>query len=392
VSDYDVAVVGLGALGSAAAWQLARRGLRVIGFDRYPLGHTNGASHGDSRIIRLSYHTPAYVRSAATAFDCWAELEAESGQQLITPAGGVDVFPPGAAIDVRDYTGSLDAAGVDYDLLDPGASTARWPGLAVPDGSVVLHQARTGIVAAGLGVRVMHRQARRHGADLRESCPVRSVRENADGDGVLVTTAGGERHRAGHVVVATDGWANQLLPGDLPLTTTQEYVVHFAVPTGSHRPGRFPVWIWMDDPSYYGFPSFGNDFGEDFGDTVKVGQDCGGQEVDPDHRPGEDGEYLARMAAFVRRTVPGAGPAVRTTRCLYTLTPDRDFVLGPVPGHERVLVALGAAHGFKFAAWFGAALADLVQTGGTELEIGDFAVDRPALSSPVAAANRRWLT
>lgn len=389
-APYDVAVVGLGALGSAAAWQSARRGLRVIGFDRYPLGHVNGASHGDSRIIRLSYHTPAYVRSAAAAYAAWAELEVESGQRLITPCGGADIFPPGAAINSDDYTTSLDAVGVEYDVLDPVASAARWPGLAVPDGSTVLHQADTGIVAAGLGVRVLQRQARLRGADLREHCPVSLVRETADGEGVLVRTADGEQYRAGHVVVAADSWTNQVLPEtSVPLTTTQEYVVHFAVPPRSHEVGSFPVWIWMDDPSYYGFPSYGED-------SVKVGQDCGGQEIDPDHRPSlsaeDDTEYLARLAAFVRRTVPRAGPPIRSTRCLYTLTPDRDFVLGPLPGHPRVLVALGAAHGFKFAPWFGAALADLVQTGETALEIGDFAVDRPALSSPAAAANRRWLT
>jgi sarcosine oxidase len=390
VSDpvYDVAVVGLGALGSAAAWQLARRGLRVIGLERFPLGHPYGASHGDSRIIRLSYHTPSYVRSAAAAFDAWADLERESRQRLITPAGGADVFPPGAAIDAHDYTASMDAAGVPYDVLDAEASRARWPALAVPDGSVVLHQARTGIVAAGLGVSVLQRQARRHGADLRENCLVTRI-EDGDND-VLVTTSRGERYRAGYVVAAADGWTNRLLGAepvglDLPLTTTQEYVVHFAVPPGSHPPGEFPVWIWMDDPSYYGFPSYGEA-------SVKVGQDCGGRPVDPDRRPGEDREYLARLTDFVRRTIPGAGPVTRTTACLYTLTPDRDFVLGPLAGHGRVLLALGAAHGFKFAPWFGAALADLVQTGRTRLEIEAFATDRAELVSADPLASRsRWL-
>lgn len=396
VSDpqYDVAVVGLGALGSATAWQLARRGLRVIGLDRFPLGHPYGASHGDSRIIRLSYHTPSYVRSAAAAFEAWAELEQESGQQLITPTGGADIFPPDAAIDVHDYTASMDAAGVGYDVLDAAGSAARWPALAVPDGSVVLHQARTGIVAAGRGVSVMQRQAQRRGAELRDNCLVTRV-EDGD-DGVLVTTARGERYRAGHVVLTTDGWTNALLGEGLfgetagrglPLTTTQEYVVHFAVPPRSHSPGQFPVWIWMDDPSYYGFPSY-------LEASVKVGQDCGGLEVDPDRRPDPDPQYRsysARLTAFVRRTIPDAGPAIRITPCLYTLTPDRDFVLGPLPGRKRVLLALGAAHGFKFAPWFGAALADLVQKGATALEIDAFAVDRPALRASEAAAKRRWL-
>ncbi len=393
-TEYDVAVIGLGALGSAAAWQLARRGSRVIGLDRFGLGHTRGASHGESRIIRLSYHTPSYVRSAAAAFDAYAELSADAGEQLVTECGGADVFPAGAAIDVRDYVGSLDAVGVPFDLLDAGAARARWPGLAVPADGIVLHQARTGIVAAGRTVAALHRQARAHGADLRDNCAVSGIHE--DGTGVVVATAGGDRYRVGSVVLATDGWTNELLAGDgdgigsgalgpagLPLTTTEEYVVHFAVEPGSHAPGRFPVWIWMDDPSYYGFPSFGEA-------SVKVGQDCGGEPIDPSAPPTRDEKYLARLTEFVRSTVPGAGSAIRVTRCLYTLTPDRDFVLGPLPGHDRVLVALGAAHGFKFAPWFGAALADLARDGGTELEIAGFAADRPGLTA--GSGERRWLS
>ena len=138
----------------------------------------------------------------------------------------------------------------------------------------------------------------------------------------------------------------------------------------------------MDDPSIYGFPSFREA-------SVNVGQDCGGREIDPQAPPGDDAEYQARLTEFVRSSIPGAGPAIRVTRCLYTLTPDRDFVLGPLPGHDRVLVALGAAHGFKFAPWFGAALADLARDGGTALEIADFAADRPALVA--GSAERRWL-
>ena len=381
----DVAVVGLGALGSAAAWQLARRGRSVVGFERHAAGHRLGASHGDSRIIRLSYHTPAYVRAAARAYAGWAELEREAGERLVTRTGGVDVFPEDAAIDLVPYPASLEAAGVAYELLDAGDAARRWPGLAVPGGAVVLHQEATGIVAADRAGAALRRRAAAHGAVLRERTPVVGLRRAADG--VEVRTADGGLSRAGHVVVAVDAWTNDVLAmleePPLPVVVTQEHVVHFAVDPGTHGPGRFPVWIWMDDPSYYGFPAFGEP-------TVKVGRDCGGAEVSPDGARVPDPAYVEDLTEFVRRTVPGAGPAVRVTPCLYTLTPDRDFVLGEVT--DRVLVALGAAHGFKFAPWFGRTLAELVAGDATTSPLEALAPRRERLTAPAAtAAERSWL-
>ncbi len=382
----DVLVVGLGALGSATSWQLARRGVRVVGLERFELGHVRGASHGDSRIIRLSYHTPAYVRAARQAYTDWAEVEADSGRRLVLRCGGVDVFPAGAAIDVADYTSSMDAERVPFEVLDASRSRERWPGLTVPDGATVLHQESTGIVPAGLGTATLQERARAHGAVLHERC---EVVELADlGDSVLATCADGSAYEAASAVVTADAWTNAVLAGldiRLPLTVTKEHVVHFDV-SGSadlHRPGAFPVWIWMDDPSFYGFPTYGEP-------SVKVGQDCGGRPVDPDTRDfAPDPDYLRLMRDTVRERIPGAGEVTRVTTCLYTLTPDRDFVAGVVPGHPRVAVGLGAAHGFKFAPWLGGALADLATTGRTDREVAAFALDRPALTDPAAPA--RWL-
>jgi len=386
-TSADVVVVGLGGLGSAAAWQLARRGARVIGLERFEFGHVRGASHGDSRIIRLSYHTPGYVRAAAEAYADWAELEADSGRALVLRCGGVDVFPDGAAIDARDYTASLTVAGVPFTTMDAAAARERWPALAVPPGSLVLHQEQTGIVPATLAAATMRQRAAAHGALLRERSPVLTLRET-DG-GVEVECADGSRVRAGSAVVTADAWTNQVLaglPASLPLTVTKEHAVHFDVPARSeaaHATGAFPVWIWMDDPSYYGFPSYGEA-------TVKVGQDCGGLPVDPDTRDFEaDPGYVTAMRAFVGRLVPAAGGVRRVTTCLYTLTPDRDFVVGPVPGHEAVVVGLGAAHGFKFAPWFGRVLADLATSGTTGSDVEAFRLDRAALTDPAAVPH--WL-
>ena len=139
----------------------------------------------------------------------------------------------------------------------------------------------------------------------------------------------------------------------------------------------------MDEPSFYGFPCYGEA-------TVKAAQDCGGPETDPDDRPDNvDEGLLGVLAGHLARMLPGAGRPVRSVRCLYTLTPDRDFVLGPVPGHPSVVVGLGAAHGFKFAPTFGRLLADLATTGTTATDLSTFRLDRPALTDPDYAAH--WL-
>jgi sarcosine oxidase len=395
---FDVVVIGLGGLGSATAWQLARRGFAVLGLEQFELGHVRGASHGDSRIVRMSYHTPLYVAAARRAYSDWAQLEADSGVGLVIPCGGIDVFPVGAAIDPSDYVESMTAAGVRFDVWDASVSQQRFPGVRVPEGATVLHQEHTGMVPAGLATRTMQDRARAHGAQLRDRVRVTAVRDLSEGGpddpddpdgGCEVECEDGTVYRCRSVVVTADAWTNDVLAGldvRVPLTVTKEHVVHFDV-SGSperHAQQAFPVWIWMDDPSFYGFPSYGEA-------SVKVGQDCGGVPVDPDLRTFDpDPEYLERMREFVSRTIPGAGDVVRVTTCLYTLTPDRDFVVGRVPGHPRVSVGLGAAHGFKFAPWFGRVLADLAtDQSDPDDDLSVFALDRAALTDGATVAH--WL-
>jgi sarcosine oxidase len=383
--QVDYVVVGLGALGSAAAMELAARGHEVVGLERFELGHDRGASHDTSRILRHSYHTPAYVRLTREAYADWARLEEAAGVELVTRVGGLDLFPPLAAIPAIDYTTSLDEVGVDYELLDPGGVAARWPQFRLPNGTVALHQADAAVVPAGRGTRVLQEQARRHGADLRERTPVLGV-EDLGGHGISVATTSGSL-RCRRLVVCADAWVNDVLAGlgaHVPVEVTLEQVTYFEPPDPSAFAGdRMPLWIWMDDPSYYGFPCYGEA-------TVKAAQDCGGPRIVPDRRTSErDAAMEARLAAFVGGLLPDAGAPVRSLRCQYTLTPDRDFVLSVVPGHESVVVGLGAAHGFKFAPTFGRLLADLAVDGVTTSDISAFGMDRRALTDPDFDAH--WL-
>jgi len=383
--QVDYVVVGLGGLGGAACWELARRGHSVVGLERFELGHSRGASHDSSRILRHSYHNAGYVRLTMEAYDDWARLERESGETLVTRVGGLDLFPPNPAAGRGDYTASMDEVGVRYGMLDVGEVARRWPQFRLPAGTVAVHQTDASIVHAALSTRVLQEQARRHGAQLRANSPVVGLHDRGAA-GLEVRTPDGAV-RCDGVVVTADAWVNDVLGHlgvRLPVEVTLEQVTYFAPERPEDfAPGRMPLWIWMGDPSFYGFPTYGEA-------TVKAAQDCGGPFVDPDNRTSEpDPEMQARLAGHMSAMLPGTGKPVRSVRCQYTLPPDRDFVLAPVPGDERVVVGLGAGHGFKFVPTFGRLLADLVSTGATTTDVTAYRMDRPALTEPDYA--RHWL-
>jgi sarcosine oxidase len=384
-TEVEYVVIGLGALGSATAWQLARRGTSVVGLEQFELGHARGASHDTSRIIRHSYHTPAYVDLTFAAYDDWADLESVSGQSFVTITGGVDLFPPDAAIPMETYTSSMAACDVEYDVLTVAQTRDRWPQFDLPAGTSVLHQARTGIVPAAASTAATQRLAAAAGATLVDRSPVTGLRDL--GDHLEVETSD-RTYRCRRVIVTADAWTNDILGQldvQLPLVVLQEQVTYLqpAEPT-AFAPERFPVWIWMDDPSFYGFPCYG-------ATTIKSAQDCGGHPVDPHTRSGDvEPEAERRLVDFVSHLMPGAGSAVVNSKtCLYTLTPDRDFAIGPLPGHDGVIVGLAAAHGMKFAPTFGRLLADVASSGRTDADITPFRLGRAALTEPVGSTS--WL-
>jgi sarcosine oxidase len=386
--EWDAIVVGLGAIGSAAAYWLARRhGDRVLGVEQFLLEHDNGASRDHSRIIRLSYHRPAYVRLARRAFATWEVVEDEARARVITRTGGLDVAPREAAIRLDDYARSMDAEGVPYEHLDGPEIGRRWPQWRLSDEHHGLFQADAGVADPNRANAAHRRLARERGATLRDRMPVTAVR---DAGGELEVTAGSETHRAGTVVLAADAWTNELLGHfgrRLPLTITQEQVTYFAAPRpDDFAPDRFPVWIWMDDPCFYGFPTYGEP-------GPKAAQDVGGREVTPATRTFDrDEAAFGRLASFLGRHLPGVlGPEIYTKTCLYTLTPDRDFVIDRLPDHPGVLVALGAAHGFKYASLLGRILAELAVDGTTPsaADIEGFRIDRPILLNPHPPTNFR---
>ncbi|MGH7536167.1 MAG: N-methyl-L-tryptophan oxidase [Gemmatimonadales bacterium] len=376
MKDYRYIVLGLGGFGSAAAYWLSRRaGADVLGIEQFELGHVRGESQDHSRIIRLSYHTPGYVELAKHAFRAWAEVERDAGEQLVLRTGGLDLGPRVSAIPISNYTDSMTAAGVPFEPLDAGEIMRRWPQWRLDDGIHGVFQAESGIAMAARGNAAHVRMARAHGATLLDRTPVEGVRPAG---GEIEVTAGGTTYRCHRLVIAAGAWSNHALGQlgvTLPLRVTQEQVTYFASPRlADFQPDRFPIWIWMDDPCFYGFPAFGEP-------GPKAGQDAGGQEVTADTRTFEvDQPARQRVVSFLERYLPSAvGPIIYTKTCLYTLTPDRDFVIDTVPGTPEACVAIGGGHGFKFASLIGRILSELAIDGRTDRDLTPFRIDRPIL-------------
>jgi len=387
-NEWDAIVVGLGAIGSGAAYWLSRRaGDRVLGLEQFELGHGRGAGQDHSRIIRLSYHRPDYVRLARRAYATWAEVEAESGRRIVTTTGGLDIGPYDGAIPLGDYIDAMTVEGVPFEHLDGPEIARRWPQWRLGEEHHGLFQADAGIVDPNRGNAAHQDLARAHGATLLEDSAVVALRPRADGT-TEVELANGTLHRAPVVILAADAWTNDLLASfdrRLPLTIIQAQVTYFAAPDPARfAPDRFPIWIWMDDPSFYGFPTYGEP-------GPKSAEDVGGDEVTPATRTFERNEVaFARLTAFLARHLPEQlGPEILTKTCLYTLTPDRDFVVDRLPDHPGVLVALGAAHAYKFASVLGRILSELALDGRTPSasEIDRFRIDRPLLleANPVTS-------
>ena len=271
----------------------------------------------------------------------------------------------------------MDAEGVPYEHLDAPEIMRRWPQWRLGDEHHGLFQAESGLVDPNRANDAHRRLARAHGATLLDRAPVTGL---ADTGGEFEVTAGGKRYRAANVILAADAWTNSLLAHmdrSLPLTITQEQVTYFAAPDpAAFAPDRFPIWIWMDEPCFYGFPTYGEP-------GPKGAQDVGGREVTPETRTFErDEAAFERLTAFMGRHLPGAlGPPIYTKTCLYTMPPDRDFVIDSVPDHPGLHVLLGAAHGFKYASLFGRIVVERIVDGASpsEADLTGFTIDRPIL-------------
>lgn len=378
MESFEVAVVGMGALGSAAAYHLARRGANVVAFEQYELGHVRGASHDTSRIVRTSYGASQYVRLAQSAYRDWADLEQESGERLLTITGGVVFLPIDGPYSAADFTSALQECDVPHELLTPAQVQERWPQFRVPENVEIVYTEDTGIAHAARTVATLQLRARALGADIRDRTAVEEI--IPDGEGVIVRTAHGDV-RAGKVIVAADAWTNTLLGplgAAIPLDIMQEQVTYFRPvdPEPLDRE-RFPVWIWEDDECYYGFPTYGEP-------TIKAARDMSNNRMSVQERTFVPSEKLTtELSEFVHGLIPDAGAELRTVTCQYALTPDRRFVLSPLQQYPDIIVGLAAGHGFKFTPAIGRILAELALDGETADDISGFVAPTPDAATAV---------
>jgi sarcosine oxidase len=373
-SRFDVIVIGLGGMGSASAYHLARRGKRVLGLEQFEPLHQQGSSHGLTRIIRLAYHEhPSYVPLLRRAYELWHDLEADAGRELLITTGSLEGGPEDGPM----FRGALEAAelhDIEHEVLDADAIVRRfpaWSGLA-PDMRVVF-QPDGGFLLAEETMAAHHAGASAAGAELRFGEAVTGWEPM--GDGVRVTTASGS-YEADRLVIAAGAWARQLVPRLGGVATPERQVLAWFTP---HRPeafavDRFPVFIIdVESGSWYGFPSHD-------GHGLKVGwYHHFGEEIDPDDpdrstRPDDEDA----LRGFVERHLPdAAGPTEMLRACIFTNTPDEHFIIDRLPDAPQVVVASPCSgHGYKFCSVVGEITADLAIDGATQHDIGLFALDR----------------
>jgi sarcosine oxidase len=371
VEQVEVAVVGSGVIGSAAARALAARGVQVVLLEQFELGHARGSSHGATRILRLSYPDPGYVRMAVTGREAWTRLQDEAGQELLVTTGGLDAGPAAGSC-----AAALGECGVAHSWLSAGEVSKRFPGVAARAGEQMLYQADSGVLLADRAVAALQRLAGRDGADIRPQTPVLGIEPR--GDRVLLRTPAGEIS-ARAAVIAAGGWCAGLLAGAVTrvprLTVTLQRIRYFAPRAAA---GSWPTLIeWSAAAAqWYTVPAAGGAPG------VKVGTHTPGPAVDPGSGPFAEIDPAAEEAAaqFVRERLPGLVPdGIGAETCLYTMTPDEHFVIdreGPV-----VVGGGGSGHAFKFGPLLGEMLADLALGRATRIPRSRFALGRPALQS-----------
>lgn len=380
----DVIVVGLGAMGSATLYQLARRRARVIGIDRFAPPHDRGSSHGESRITRQAIgEGEEYVPFVLRSHEIWRELEAGTGESLFLAVGGLILGRPAGRARHHgqvDFVGRTIASArryrIAHEVLDAGQVQERFPPFRLTGDEVGYYEPGAGLLRPERCVAVQLEQARALGASVRTGETV--LRIGPAGSDVQVVTDR-KTYTAGHLVVAAGPWLPALLGAPFTaLCQVYRQVLYWFAPEdpSAFAPGRFPVFIWVhgggDADYFYGFPIVA--------DGLKLATEQFAETSDPDRvaRSVAEAEVAAMVGSHVRGRLRGiAGRCQRATTCLYTATPTSGFIVDRHPEWERVIVASPCSgHGFKHSAAIGEAIAERVTTGLPRLDLAPFSLAR----------------
>jgi len=394
---FDTVVVGLGAVGSACLLQLARRGQRVLGLDRYDPPHAWGSSHGGTRLTRCAVgEGEAYVPLVVRSHEIWRDLEAETGAELLTQCGMLILDGASGAACYHgkgDFLGRTVAAAkrfaIPHEVLDAAGVMRRFPQFRLRGGETGYFEPGGGFVRPEACVEAQLTLARRHGAVTRTG--TRVARIERDGGGVCVV-ADGDRYHAADAVLAAGAWSAGFMGTLAPHLSVTRQVFHWFEPSdpAAFAPDRFPPFIWVHgdgpDDSFYGFPIPPGEQG------VKVGtEQTSATTPDPDRLGREIAaqEAEALFRDHLQGRLPGLPPrALRDAACIYTNTPDGDFLVARAPENDRVLlVSACSGHGFKHSAGLGEAVARTLAAGAApDLAMPDLAIFGAARLGTLAPA------
>ena len=371
--SYDAIVIGVGGMGSAAVYHLARRGLKVLGLEKYAIPHEMGSSHGYSRMIRYTLQEhPSYVPLVRRSYELWHEMEETAGEELMVTTGSIRAGAPDSPFFLNAQE-ACDLHSIPYEILTASEVNKRFPGYRFPEEISSVYQADGGFLLPERCIVTHVQAAERAGADVHSQETV--LDWEVRGDGVQVRTDR-DTYTAGRLVVTAGPWAANLVPELAAYAVPERQVMGWFQPERPelYTAETFPVFgVFTEEGRYYGFPSHavpGFKIGRAHHLLQKVDPDAIDREVHP-----ED-EDILRQA--VNRYFPlAAGKLLDRKTCMYTNTPDGHFMIGTLPGQPQVSVAAGfSGHGFKFASVIGEIMADLAQNGATEHDINLFRLDR----------------
>lgn len=376
-SEFDTIVVGVGAMGSAALYQLAMRGQRVLGLEAFSSGHRLGSSHGESRIIRLAYYEhPNYVPLLHRAYALWADLERVSGEQLLRITGGLMIGAPDSAL-VSGARSSAVQHKLEHDILDAVEVRRRYPALHLAPDEVALFEPRAGIVSPEKCVAAHTRQACALGAEVHYEEPVESW--TAASDGRLTISTSAARYSAQHVVFTCGAYTSKVLNDQRVQVRAERIPLFWLEPSEPElfAPGRLPIYLWQqpNGDHFYGFPHLE-------WPGVKVARHHSRDWCDPNTVDRQvNAEDERRLRAVIAERLPALnGPVLSSMVCLYENSPDEHFLIDSLPDQPNIIFGAGfSGHGFKFASVVGEILADLV-TDGRATSDCDFLKLRPLKS------------
>jgi sarcosine oxidase len=384
---FDIIVVGLGAMGSAAVYQLAKRGKSVLGIDQFSPPHDYGSTHGESRIIRQAIgEGEQYVPLALRSYELFREIERETGQELLTITGGLTLESQhgGAALHGRQKF--LDQAvncarkfNIRHEILEPQEIKKRFPQFALTKEQAYFEY-ETGFLRPERCVQAHLRLAQKYGATVQTGEKVISIVPSGASEVIIQTRRTG--YAAEKIVVTAGPWISEFLPITYrPFFKVYRQVMYwFRIEDDSaskFSPGQFPIFIWISDSSrnfgFYGFPSLD-------GKTIKVATEQYDAVTSPDQHDREvsEDEKQSMYSEHIRGRLPGVSDRCESARtCLYTTTPDANFVIDFHPHIDRIIIASPCSgHGFKHSAAIGEVLAELAVDGASKIDISTFSVAR----------------